>query len=73
MTKYKTFSEKFQKEEKEFSNLEDLLKEFSDQEDFSTRFFKKFGEYPSRDLLECRRLGLIRLKRVGNECRGVIF
>ena len=50
MENYKTSSEKLLGEE--------LSKEFPEQEEFSKYYFEKVGKYPSKDLLETRRIGL---------------
>ena len=71
MKNFKKFIKEQPEEEstKEFSEEEfsKEFSEFSDQEKFIKEYFEQFGIYPSKDILEVRKIGLRRLNRVGNK------
>jgi hypothetical protein len=64
MKNYKTISEKCSEEdllkEEQFSN--ELPKE---DKEWSQKYFKKFGKYPSEKILKAIAIGLESLKKVG--------
>jgi 3-methyladenine DNA glycosylase/8-oxoguanine DNA glycosylase len=71
MKKIKTFVGEFSNQE--FSEQEEFSKEFSefsDQEDFIKEWFEECGSYPSKDLLEVRKISLRRLSKVKNTIKN---